>query len=97
MTNGSCPLVFACLQKSRRRFEHTYTVVHGSVNNFAIDRMWLLKTFAVGFFGTSTEVERCHLTDDNFYIVITLTEKLEAFLFCFSHKYFCNTLFLSFL
>ena len=39
MTNGSCPLVFACLQKSCKRFEHTYTVVHGSVNDLAIDRM----------------------------------------------------------
>ena len=39
MTNGPCPLVFACLQKSCRRFEHTYTIVHGSVNDFAIDRM----------------------------------------------------------
>ena len=37
VTNGSCPLVF-CLQKSCRKFGHSYTVVLGSINNSAIDR-----------------------------------------------------------
>ena len=58
ITNGSCPLVF-CLQKSCRRFEHSYTFVLGSINDSDTDRKWLLKTFAVRFFGMSAEVERC--------------------------------------
>ena len=53
MTNGSFPLVF-CLQKSCRGF-----FVLGSINDSDTDRKWLLKTFAVRFFGMSAEVERC--------------------------------------
>ena len=45
IANGSCLLVL-CLQKSCKRFEHSYTVVRGSVNDSATDRKWLLKTFA---------------------------------------------------
>ena len=58
MTNGSCPQVF-CLQKSCRGFEHSYTFVLGSTNDTDTDRKWLFKIFAVRFFGTSAEVERC--------------------------------------
>ena len=58
MINGSCPLVF-CFQKSCRGFEHSYTFVLGSVNDSDTDKKWLLKTFAVRFFGTSAGVERC--------------------------------------
>ena len=58
MTNGSCPLVL-CLQKSCRGFEHLYTFVLGSINDFDTDKKWPLKTFAVRFFGTSAEAERC--------------------------------------
>ena len=58
MTNGSCPLVF-CLQISCRGFEHSYTFVLGSINDSNTHRKWLLKTFAVWFFGMSAEVERC--------------------------------------
>jgi len=58
MTNGSCLLVFS-LQKSCRGFEHSYTFVLGSVTDSDTDKKWLLKTFAVRFFGTSAEVERC--------------------------------------
>ena len=58
MTNGSCPLVF-CLQKSCRGFEHSYTFVLGSINDSDTDRKWLLKTFALRFFGMSAEVELC--------------------------------------
>ena len=58
MKNGSCPLVF-CLHKSCRGFEHSYTFVLGSINDSDTDRKWLLKTFAVRFFGMSAEVERC--------------------------------------
>jgi len=58
MTNGSCSLVL-CLQKSCRGFEHSYTFVLGSINYFDTDKKWLLKTFAVRFFGTSAGVERC--------------------------------------
>ena len=58
MTNGSCRLFF-CLQKSCRGFEHSYTFVLGSINDSDTDRKWLLKTFAVRFFGMSAEVERC--------------------------------------
>ena len=57
MTNGSCPLVF-CLQKPCRRFKYSLTVVRGSKNKSATDRKYLLKPFAVGFFGTSRERER---------------------------------------
>ena len=58
MTNGSLPLVF-CLQKSCRGFEHSYTFVHGSINDSETDGKCLLKTFAVRFFGMSAEAERC--------------------------------------
>ena len=58
MTNGSFPLVF-CLQKSCRGFEHSYTFVHGSINDSETDRKCLYKTFAVRFFGMSAEAERC--------------------------------------
>ena len=58
ITNGSCPLVF-CLQKSCRGFEHSYTFVLGFINDSDTDRKWLLKTFAVRFFGMSAEIERC--------------------------------------
>ena len=58
MTNGSFPLVF-CFQKSCRGFEHLYTFVLGSVNDSDTDKKWLLKTFAVRFFGTPAGVERC--------------------------------------
>ena len=58
ITNGSCPLVL-CLQNSCRGFEHSYTFVLGSINDSDTDRKWLLKTFAVRFFGMSAEVERC--------------------------------------
>ena len=57
MTNGSCPLVL-CLQKPRRRFKHSYTVVRGSNNKSTTDRKLLLKPFAIGFFGTSRERTR---------------------------------------
>ena len=94
MTNGSYPLVL-CLQKSCRRFEHSYTVVRGSINNFATDRKWLLKTSAVRFFGTSAEAERCHFVNTPWarhtcYIVISLNELLEVFffLFFFPKRYF---------
>ena len=40
-------------------FEHLYTFALGSINNSDTDRKWLLKTFAVRFFGMSAEVERC--------------------------------------
>ena len=36
-TNGSCPLVF-CLQKSYRGFDHSYTVILGSINDSDTDR-----------------------------------------------------------
>ena len=55
---GLAPLVF-CLQKSCRGFEHSYTFVLSSVNDSDTDSKWLLKTFAVWFFGMSAEVERC--------------------------------------
>ena len=58
MTNESCPLGF-CLQISSRGFEHSCTFILGSINDSDKDRKWLLKTFAVRFFGTSAEVERC--------------------------------------
>ena len=58
MRSGSCPLGF-CLQKSWRGFEHSYTVVLGSVNDSDAHRKCLLKTFAVRFFRTSADVERC--------------------------------------
>ena len=37
MTNGSCSLVF-CLQKSCSRFEHSVTVVLGSINDSGTGR-----------------------------------------------------------
>ena len=58
MTNGSCSLVF-CLQKSCSGFEHSVTVILGSINDAGTGRKLLLKIFAVRFFGTSAEVERC--------------------------------------
>ena len=58
MTTGSCPLVI-CLRKSCRRFEHSYTVALGSINDSDTDRKWLLKEFSVRFLWTSAEVERC--------------------------------------
>ena len=74
MTNGSCPLVF-CLQKSCRGFEHSYTFVLGSINDFDTDKKWLLKTFAVRFFGTSAEVERCPF--------VTHLEHATQMLYCY--------------
>ena len=58
ITNGSCLLVF-CLQKSCRGFEHSYTFVLGSINDSETVWKWLLKIFAVRYFGISAEVERC--------------------------------------
>ena len=51
-------LVF-CLQKSCRGFKHSYTAAFGSINDSDTGRKLLLKTFAVRFFGTSAEEERC--------------------------------------
>ena len=97
ITNGSCPLVF-CLQKSRRGFEHSYTFVLGSINDSDTDRKWLLKTFAVRFFGMSAKVERCPFVNTfraRHTDAITLYELLEVFFFGFSHTIFA--LFLNFL
>ena len=87
---GSCPLS-CCLQKSCRGFEYSYTFVLGSINDSDTDRKWLMKTFAVRFFGMSAEVERCPFINTfrarhTDAILLSRSMSLEVFLFGFSHK-----------
>ena len=50
ITNGSCPLVF-CLQKSFRGYEHSYTIVLGSINDSDTDRNDYSKHFQLDLSG----------------------------------------------
>ena len=85
ITNRFCSL-FVCLQKSCSGSEHSYTVVLGSIMIVTQTGLkWLLKTFAVKFFGTSAELERCPFVntsrarhrDDNY--IITLNDLFVVF------------------
>jgi len=94
-------LVF-CLHKSCRGFKHSYTFAFGSINDSDTGRKWLLKTFAVRFFGTSAEEERCPFvnTSKARHIDVILWSRSMSFwmysFFGFFHKILL-TLFLNFL
>ena len=93
MRNGSCQLDF-CLQKSWTGFEHSYTVVRGSVNDSNADRKCLLKTFAVRFLITSADVERCSFVNTSkarHTDAILLSRSISSFgsiLFWYFSQYF---------
>ena len=82
------------LQKSGRKFEHTYRVVCGLINDSATDRNWLLKRFPVlilrevGRRRAMSFRKHTQSSPHWWYIVIMLNKILEIFLFCFSLKIF---------